>query len=82
MKYVTAILIACLMSTGAYAKGSINGDWNKCKQRALCERPDSVVKVKKIRGRSIDMSVKTPDGELLILKCFRNDYTLVTKKGK
>jgi len=82
MKYLTAMLIACLMSTGAHAARTINGDWNKCKKEALCEHPDSEVKVKKIRGRFIEMSVKTPDGELLVLKCFRNDYTLVTKEGK
>jgi hypothetical protein len=54
-------------------------DWNECKKVCLEEHPESEVKVQKIRGRKIDMTVVTPDGERITVTCFRNDYTLVTK---
>ena len=79
MKAIVATLLVLFGTTAYAASDRTSEDWNKCKKAALESYEDSQVEVKKIRGRSIDMKVKTPEGEVLLVTCFRNDYTLVVK---
>ena len=79
-KFLLVILSAWILVDAANAaEDKTSKDWNECKRVCLEEYPESKVKVRKIRGRTIDMNVTTPEGEKLVLTCFRNDYTLVTK---
>jgi len=79
-KFLLVILSAWLLVTDVHAsEDRTSKDWNECKKVCLEEHPESKVKVKKIRGRTIDMAVTTPEGEKLTVTCMRNDYTLVTK---
>ena len=78
MKAIVATLLV-LFGTTAFAADRTSEDWNKCKKAALEQHANAEVKVKKIRSRNIDMYVTLPDGEKLVLTCFRNDYSIVTK---
>lgn len=78
MKAIVATLLV-LFGTTALAADRTSEDWNACKKAALAKHESAEVKIKKIRSRNIDMYVTLPDGEKLVLTCFRNDYSIVTK---
>ena len=79
MKAIVATLLVLFGTTAFAATDRTSEDWNKCKKAALEQHANAEVKIKKIRSRNIDMYVTLPDGEKLVLTCFRNDYSIVTK---
>lgn len=81
MKNLMIGLLSLLVVQSASAS-TINKDYTACKTKVTDHCEACQVKVRTIRGRTIDMNVHIPDYGKVVLTCFRNDYRIVSLKDK